>query len=342
MRAFHLFRRCYATKPPGAPSKQAAKSLGKTKPKPKPSADVSAQQRIDILPQGAGMARRASTPIAVRIRRIKSNRDQVKLGLTASEEDTYGRLTNTTHKHDLENPTIWARDMYERRSRIRGLKQADPEDQSAGIINIGEGMGYGNGRVHIVGKRIYLPNFVIQFIRNRTPIGKPYNPYEATFRIPKNLTKNDLRSYLYFVYGVKTTYIRTDNYIGRIITRGHSRTRVRARNGSYKRAVVGLVDPFYPPEMLEDMEKRSRDSFKKKLEDGFHLEQRRQMREEERLLTLKPRTPLGDKRRRYVDGLATSRAKIMKKVLEKRKEREKMIQSKVEELLKNGPIKLRV
>ncbi|KAG8775643.1 hypothetical protein FRC19_007255 [Serendipita sp. 401] len=232
--------------------------------------------------------------------------------------------------------------MYERRSRIRGLKRAQPQDQSPGIINIGEGMGYGDGRVHIVGKRIYLPNFVIQLIRNRTPIDKPYNPFEATFRIPKNLTKNDLRSYLYFVYGVKTTYIRTDNYIGKIITRGHSRTRVRQRYGSYKRAVVGLVDPFYPPGLLEDMTKSQRIAFKKALDDGFSLEQRRQMREEEMILSRKPRTPLGDKRTKVVDGLAISRTKIMKKVLEKRKEREKMIQSKVDELLKDGLIKLRV
>jgi len=223
------------------------------------------------------------------------------------------------------------------------VQHDDAEQQpEPGTIDIGEGMGYGPGTVRIVGKKIYLPNFVIQFIRNRTPTGRPYNPYEASFRIPKNLTKNDLRSYLYFVYGVKTTYIRTDNYIGALKRIGRSRTQVRKRGGSYKRAVVGLVDPFYPPGLLEDMSKQERESVKKKVWSDFFIERREQMQEEQRLLMLKPRDALDIKKTRYVPGLATSRAKIMKKVLEKRKERERMIQEKVEEMMKQNPIRLRV
>ncbi|KAJ2966781.1 hypothetical protein NUW54_g13706 [Trametes sanguinea] len=47
-------------------------------------------------------------------------------------------------------------------------------------------------------------------VRNHTPPGQPYNPYEATFRVPQSVTKTDIRSYLLAVYGVQTTYIRTD------------------------------------------------------------------------------------------------------------------------------------
>jgi large subunit ribosomal protein L23 len=336
-----ILRRCYATKSPKTPV-SAISSISSIRSRLGKGEKI-VESPAKVLPVAAAVARRTSTPMAVRIRRIKANRDQIKAGLTASEEDTYGRLRSQTNDEDFDSPTLWAKTMHERRARIRGLKEAAPDDNGDGIIDIGEGMGYGNGRVNIVGQRIYLPNFVVQLIRNRTPLGKPYNPYEAAFRIPKNLTKHDLRSYLYFVYGVKTTYIRTDNYIGAFKRLGHSRTKVRRRGGTYKRAVVGLVDPFYPPDMLEDMDKPLREAAKKKLWEEFSIDRREELREEQRQMLYKPRTALGDKpSKRAIPDLVTSRAKIMQKVLEKRKERTKMIQEKVGELMKQNPIRLRV
>lgn len=299
-------------------------------------------QQNQLMSVAAAVARRSSTPVAVRLRRIKSNRDQVKPTLlTASEEETYGRLINTTHSKELPNPIEWAKELHDRRSRIRGLQEANPNDQSAGVIDIGPGMGYSTGRVRIVGQRVYLPNFVITFVRNRTPVGKPYNPFEATFRIPKNLTKHDLRSYLFFVYGVKTTYIRTDNPVPTWKRVGGTRMKVKKYGTSFKRAVVGLVDPFYPPDMLEDMSKQERDSFKKKVWTEFQIKRHEEMAAEQTQLSVKPMTPMGNKRTKFVPGLATSRAKIMKKVLEKRKEREKMILEQVE-LTKKKPIRIQV
>ncbi|EDR14659.1 uncharacterized protein LACBIDRAFT_163947, partial [Laccaria bicolor S238N-H82] len=96
----------------------------------------------------------------------------------------------------------------------------------------------------VLGKRVYLPNIIFKLVRNNTPPGMPYNPYEATFRIPHSVTKTDIRSYLAAVYGVKTTYVRTDNYISPVYRRlGYERKPFK----TYKRAVVGLVDPFYYP-----------------------------------------------------------------------------------------------
>jgi large subunit ribosomal protein L23 len=233
--------------------------------------------------------------------------------------------------------------MHERKARIRGLAEARAaREDEPGVINIGPGMGYGEGRVHIVGKRIYLPNFVIQLIRNKTAVNNYYNPYEATFRIPRNLTKNDLRSYLFFVYGVKTTYIRTDNFIAPFKRQGRLRTKIRAPFGTFKRAVVGLVDPFYPPGMLEDMPKKQRDGVKKNIWENFYIPQRSTIREKQMQQMRQPFTALNNKKNPYVEGLATSRAKIMQKVLERRKEREKMIQKKVDELTKKDPIHLQV
>jgi large subunit ribosomal protein L23 len=295
----------------------------------------------ELMAVAAAVARRSSTPIAVRLRRIKANRDQVQAPLlTASEEEAYGRLRNTTAEN-LGNPIEWAKSMHDRRSRIRGLQAVEPNDESAGVIDIGPGMGYGSGRVRIVGKRIYLPNFVITFVRNRTPTGKPYNPFEATFRIPKNLTKHDLRCYLFFVYGVKTTYIRTDNPVPSWKRIGRSSVKVRKSGSSYKRAVVGLVDPFYPPDMVEDMSKQERDSFKRKLWGDFGIDRAERISEAQMMMNVKPMTNMGDKRREYVPGLATSRAKIMKKVLEQRKERERLI-SEVAKKTKKDPIRIHV
>ncbi|EJD07473.1 uncharacterized protein FOMMEDRAFT_42049, partial [Fomitiporia mediterranea MF3/22] len=103
----------------------------------------------------------------------------------------------------------------------------------------------------IVGQRIYLPNIIFTLVRNQTPPGKPYNPYEATFYVPQNITKTDIRSYLLAIYGVECTYIRTDNYYVPIKQR-HAETigRLQTPRGpkrSHKRAVVGLKQPFYYP-----------------------------------------------------------------------------------------------
>ncbi|KZT52987.1 hypothetical protein CALCODRAFT_423048, partial [Calocera cornea HHB12733] len=99
----------------------------------------------------------------------------------------------------------------------------------------------------IVGQRIYLPNFVIRLVRNSSPPGRPYDPYMATFRVPRSLTKMDIKSYLLAVYGVETTFIRTENFVSQITRSADGGRKVRMSKRTYKRAFVGLVDPFYYP-----------------------------------------------------------------------------------------------
>ncbi|CAG8761062.1 11678_t:CDS:1, partial [Acaulospora colombiana] len=116
-----ILRRCYATKGPKSPERivSSFSSIRSRLGKGEKIVEAPAQ----VLPVAAAVARRTSTPMAVRIRRIKANRDQVKAGLTASEEDTYGRLRNQTDDEKLNSPTLWAKTMHERRARIRGLKE---------------------------------------------------------------------------------------------------------------------------------------------------------------------------------------------------------------------------
>lgn len=109
-------------------------------------------------------------------------------------------------------------------------------------------------RPTITGHRIYLPNIQIRLMRNHTPPGEAYDPWIATFRIPPSMTKNDLRSYLLATYGLEVTFIRTDNYLAplqRMI--GGVVKRPTGSKKNYKRAVVGLKEPFHYPDDVNEM-----------------------------------------------------------------------------------------
>ncbi|WVO16611.1 hypothetical protein L204_104290 [Cryptococcus depauperatus] len=106
----------------------------------------------------------------------------------------------------------------------------------------------------IVGQRIYLPNIQIRLVRNHTPPEESYDPFIATFRIPPSMTKTDLRSYLSAVYDLQVSFIRTDNYLAPI---GRGRTgevrRLGGKGRTYKRAIVGLYQPFHYPDDIEEL-----------------------------------------------------------------------------------------
>jgi len=123
-----------------------------------------------------------------------------------------------------------------------------------------------------VGRKVYLPNIIFRLMPNHTPKGEPYNPYEATFRIPQSVTKTDIRSYLMAMYGLKVTYIRTDNYFSPIIRRPFQPKGRHDSKRTYKRAVVGLDSPFVFPEMMEDMSLAERESRQKYLNETFYLD----------------------------------------------------------------------
>jgi len=161
-------------------------------------------------------------------------------------------------------------------------------------------------------------------VRNFTPAGKPYNPYEATFRVTQSITKTDIRSYLASVYGVKTTYIRTDNYLS-----PYKRTLAHGSGGwektrkVYKRAVVGLEEPFYYPQAIEDMNKKEREDRQKWLNDSFFVQNLKEMKAWELLrITRKSSSNWNWKNR---DGFGAQRGKILERVAEQRARREQFI-----------------
>ncbi|KDN46115.1 hypothetical protein K437DRAFT_256294 [Tilletiaria anomala UBC 951] len=115
------------------------------------------------------------------------------------------------------------------------------------------------------GQLQFLPNLTIRLVKNYTPTGEPYDAFKATFRVPLNMHKHMLRSYLLAIYGLRTTWARSSIYRS-AITRNPRRGMRKERGSSktYKKVELGLVEPFIWPEpeltfkterlMSEDME----------------------------------------------------------------------------------------
>lgn len=101
-------------------------------------------------------------------------------------------------------------------------------------------------------KTVYLPNIVITLKRNPR-----LEPYHAVFEVPLNLSKLDLRDYLWHLYGVKTLSIQSQVLPGRL-RRLYKVRDLPARRGPMKRTrarkkmIVRLAKPFrYPRELTK-------------------------------------------------------------------------------------------
>ncbi|KAH9967353.1 mitochondrial ribosomal protein L23 [Russula dissimulans] len=272
------------------------------------------------LPEAAVVARTASTPHAVRLRRsrktpttVAAESDALPNGLTPTEFTRYQRALAKGEliRPDGTEPTEgeWLTKLNSRRSRLRGTREVVTPS--------------GERETQVVGEKVYLPNIIFRLVPNFTPPGKPYNPYEATFRIPQSVTKTDVRAYLAAVYGVQTTYIRTDNYIAPM-GRAWNGAWVRRGGGlrTYKRAVVGLVEPFYYPMMPEDMSKTDREARGKALEDLYYIQARKDMTKSHVLALSRKGSPGWVWR----GALTTRRGTILKRIAEQRALREQFIQ----------------
>jgi large subunit ribosomal protein L23 len=229
-------------------------------------------------PASALVARATSAPLQVRRRRLRktpagtSEAAANPSPLSPTEKERYLRLKRLgaflTKENNHREPTEeeWLAKLNDRRTRIRGTRRRVIKDTDTGKSTVIE---------DVVGQRIYLPSIIFRMMRNYTPPGEPYNPWEATFRVPTSLTKLDIRSYLYAVYGVKCTYIRTDNYFEplEMYKRRTRRPSLSQGSSSYKRAVVGLLEPFYYPEAPEDMDRNERQEREEWLDKNFQIGQ---------------------------------------------------------------------
>ena len=267
------------------------------------------------IDSAAAVARTASTPRAVRLRRpniASGESDALPSGLTPTEFTRYQRALakGDLLRPDGTEPTEgeWLAKLNSRRTRLRGTREVVTPS--------------GATETQVVGEKIYLPNVIFRLVQNFTPPGKPYNPYEATFRIPQSVTKTDVRAYLAAVYGVQTTYIRTDNYIAPLRRAWNTSWVSGLSHRTYKRAVVGLVEPFYYPMMLEDMSKEERKAREEFLEQEYHVKVRKDMMKNELLRRTKKNSPKWSWR----GDFTTRRGTIVKKIAGQRALREKFIQ----------------
>jgi len=276
-------------------------------------------------------SRIASAPRNVRLRRLrKEERERNPKGirlptpalpplslktapLTPTEKERYDKLKRTgallNQEKGFVEPTEeeWLEEEDDRRGRIRGVRKREIKDPETGQTKLVD---------DVVGVRVYLPNIEFCMVRNYTPPGEAYNPWEATFRVPLSFTKLDIRGYLSAVYGVQCTYIRTQIVLKTMKARKR-RTRIRMKN--HKRAVVGLVEPFYYPEAMEDMNLQDRTIMQEWLDS--QLSHYYTQVELQKLRWQQMQEP-------YTNGtfkLNNGRGKILKRILERRQAREAAI-----------------
>src|ERR1700678_1776927 len=106
------------------------------------------------LPHLAKVARTASTPRAVKLRRRKqfgavpkSGTDSTPEGLTPTEQARYTRLRAIgalgNDSSSIHTPEQWVQDVNSRRSRIRGFRKTEHD---------------GVPETEVVGRKVYLPN----------------------------------------------------------------------------------------------------------------------------------------------------------------------------------------
>ncbi|KAL4802299.1 putative mitochondrial ribosomal protein L23 [Aspergillus unguis] len=108
-------------------------------------------------------------------------------------------------------------------------------------------------------KQIYLPNFTVALIR--TPF---LPPRFASFYVPLNFNKLDMRDYLQRAYGVGVISVRStveQQKVTREKTNGKFGYGKWRRPKSRKRMTVEMDEPFVWPELPESMEAWEKDQF---------------------------------------------------------------------------------
>lgn len=229
----------------------------------------------------AGPSTTGSVPLAVRRRRAEFPDIQKPSPLTSPEkfvganahelppklEDMFQkmRLAGQYKGDEMSARRAFLKSQNQWRSRVRGYGRVNTVTQE---VQVDSHMGHlkregapraapateSEWRDAVVAQKIYLPNIQIRLVRNHTPPGEAYDPWTATFRIPIGMTKTDLRSYLSAVYDLDVTFIRTDIYLGELTRVAGGR--IKRKSGAlknYKRAVVGLTEPFHYPDDIEEM-----------------------------------------------------------------------------------------
>ncbi|RPA87118.1 hypothetical protein BJ508DRAFT_357569 [Ascobolus immersus RN42] len=95
-------------------------------------------------------------------------------------------------------------------------------------------------------QKIYLPKFTIAMLRT-----EGLAPNYAHFQVPLNITKLDMKDYLYHLYNTEVVSIRS-YVLGVPRSPKHIRGPVELNKRFKKRMIVELKSPFVYPEEIKD------------------------------------------------------------------------------------------
>ncbi|OAA32451.1 Ribosomal protein L25/L23 [Moelleriella libera RCEF 2490] len=139
-------------------------------------------------------------------------------------------------------------------------------------------------------KQIFLPNHVITFLRK-----EHLPPNEACFKVPLRFTKFDLRDYLWNLYNVEVTKVRSYVKQQPLAQRGML-SRQWYRPLPLKIMVVELAKPFQWPELPQNLEPWNNELWKKR--DKMLEEQNEdQINKKRFLIPMKSKQPLSKERK---------------------------------------------
>ncbi|KAG6015084.1 hypothetical protein E4U43_005772 [Claviceps pusilla] len=145
-------------------------------------------------------------------------------------------------------------------------------------------------------KQVFLPNHVITFLRkDHLP------PNEACFQVPLRFTKFDLRDYLWNLYNVEVTKVRS--YVKQQpLTQRDSHSRSWYRPQPLKIMTVELAKPFQWPDLPTDLEPWNHELWKMR-ENMMEQRNEAQINQHKFQIPMKSREPLS-KQRKELAGLA--------------------------------------
>lgn len=106
------------------------------------------------------------------------------------------------------------------------------------------------------GSLSFLPNVVIRLVRNSTKRNGKYDSFKATFRVPLNMHKHNVRSYLLAIYGLRTTWCRSMIYRAPVVRLRNGQKAVGDSSRTFKKVEVGLLEPFVFPEITDSFQRK--------------------------------------------------------------------------------------
>ncbi|KAF7544222.1 hypothetical protein G7046_g9830 [Stylonectria norvegica] len=143
-------------------------------------------------------------------------------------------------------------------------------------------------------KEVYLPNHVITFLRK-----EHLPPNEACFKVPIRFTKFDLRDYLWNLYNVECTKVRS--YVKQQpLTQRNSYSRSWYRPQGLKIMTVELAKPFQWPDLPDDKQPWSNQLWQMR-EDMMEKRNEEHIHRQHFQLPLKSKEPLTKERKELAE-----------------------------------------